>query len=456
MSKKRVISALALILTLALVLAACAPAGEDPAPPAENGAATPAPAPPPADDTDNDAEEPAPPPEATGITLEFQQWWGVELPPGFFADLVSGFTEQTGIEIQLLDNPFAVTRDQIQVGAATGTMADVVGLDGSWVYDFARQGNISNLTALMQSAGYDDSQLTDQIRWEGNTYMIPVVNFAYPMFVNMDIVNAAGITEMPTTWDEFMEAMRVVTAHDSSVSGFAIPLSPVSPSGVQNQVMGWLWATGGNMIQNGRPNLVGNADMTATIDFIRAMHDENLLAPGGAAMVEPDMLEEFVNGRVAFMISSLAHLFMIQDGAPDMNLAFIDIPVRDGFTGTSSMTVANWGIGIASNSLHQEEAWQFVEFMMSPEVNARLSAEASAFPGNARSVPDFSAAPPLFMDAFEIFQRNNAINEFTGLPLAEDLMRTFGTHLILHLDGDIATADEMLQMIEDEWNRVFN
>jgi len=168
------------------------------------------------------------------------------------------------------------------------------------------------------------------------------------------------------------------------------------------------------------------------------------------------MVEEFVNGRVAFMISSLAHLFMIQDGAPDLNLAFIDIPVRGGFSGTSSMTVANWGIGIASNSNHQAEAWQFVEFMMSPEINARLSAEASAFPGNTRANPDFGAAPPLFMDAFEIFQRNNAINEFTGLPLAEDLMRTFGTHLILHLDGDIATADEMLQMIEDEWNRVFN
>ena len=453
---RKLLRIIAIAVIVAFVLAACGGQADDPTPPTEQptnnqGADIP-------DEPDDTPDEPdnngaAP---ATGVTLEFQQWWGVELPDGFFADLVSGFTDQTGIEIQLLDNPFAVTRDQIQVGAATGTMADIVGLDGSWVYDFANNGNISNLTELMQAAGYDDSQLSDQIRWDGNTYMIPVVNFAYPMFVNMDIVTAAGITEMPTTWDEFLDALRAVTAHDPSVAGFAIPMSPVSPSGVQNQVMGWLWATGGNMVQNGRPNLVGNDDMAATIEFIKTMHDENLLAPGGAAMIEPDMLEEFVNGRVAFMISSLAHLFMIQDGAPDLNLAFIDIPTREGFTGTSSMTVASWGIGVASNSEHQEEAWQFVEYMMSPEVNAILSAEASAFPGNTRANPDFGAAPPLFMDAFEIFQRNNAINEFTGLPLAEELMRSFGQSLILHLDGDIATAEEMLEIVEADWNQVFN
>ena len=28
---------------------------------------------------------------------------------------------------------------QISVGAATGTLSDVVGLDGSWVNDFAKQ-----------------------------------------------------------------------------------------------------------------------------------------------------------------------------------------------------------------------------------------------------------------------------------------------------------------------------
>ena len=34
--------------------------------------------------------------------------------------------------------------------------------------------------------------------------MIPVVNFAYPLYVNLDILESAGVTEMPATWSEFL------------------------------------------------------------------------------------------------------------------------------------------------------------------------------------------------------------------------------------------------------------
>ena len=45
-----------------------------------------------------------------GVTLEFQQWWGVELPDGALADICQKFTDDTGIKIDLLSNPYADTR----------------------------------------------------------------------------------------------------------------------------------------------------------------------------------------------------------------------------------------------------------------------------------------------------------------------------------------------------------
>ena len=208
-------------------------------------------------------EEPAA--EGDAITLQFQQWWGVELPDGALAEICQGFTDETGIAIELLSNPYADTKTQIAAGAAAGTMADVVGLDGSWVYDFAKQGSIANLTELMTGAGYDDSQLSAQIQFEGNTYMIPVVNFAYPMYANMDILEAAGVKEIPTTRDEFLAACAAVKAYDSSIAGFAIPLSSESPSGIQNQVMTWLWAEGASMLAEGKPAVEGNAELDAIL-----------------------------------------------------------------------------------------------------------------------------------------------------------------------------------------------
>ncbi len=389
------------------------------------------------------------------VTLEFQQWWGVELPDGALQEICDGFTAQTGIKIELLSNPYADTKTQIAAGAAAGTMADVVGLDGAWVYDFAKQGSIADMTALMSADGYDDTQLSDQIQVDGATYMIPVVNFAYPMYVNMDILEAAGITETPKNWTEFTEDCKKVTESQEGVAGWAIPLSTESPSGIQNNFMSWLWTSGGSMLKDGQPALTDNADLTATVDFVKGLFDAKSVAAGAYAMKEADMVEEFTNGRVAFMTDSLAHLTTIKKEAPDLNFDFISVPVKDGYTGQSGMDVASWGIGIAENCENKTEAMQFVEYMMSPEVNAKLAVLANAFPGNSTAEPDYSTADPLFVKAYDIYKTCYAVNEFTGLPTSEDLMRSFDEQLQLYIDGDTASTADMLKETQDIWAEAF-
>ena len=389
-----------------------------------------------------------------GVTLEFQQWWGVELPEGALDEICQKFTDDTGIKIELLSNPYADTKTQIAAGAAAGTMADVVGLDGSWVYDFAKQGSISNLTKLMEKDGYDASQLSDQIKYEGNTYMIPVVNFAYPLYVNMDILKEAGVEKVPTTWTEFMDACEKITSK-TDAAAYAIPLSSEAPNGIQNQFMSWVWASGGSMLNEGKPGLKGNETVKAVTDLFKEMSEKGYLAKGVNAMKEQDMVNEFQNGRLAFMVDGISHLTLIKEEAPDLNFDYAPMPVKDGYAEKSGLDVANWGIGIASNCEHQEEAMKFVEYLMSPEVNAELAQLANAFPGNSTSEPDYSSNDELFKKAYDIFGKGYAINEFTGAPTSEDLMRSFNEQFVLYLDGDTASADEMLNEVQKAWEPAF-
>lgn len=392
---------------------------------------------------------------ADDTTLEFQQWWGVELPDGALQEICDGFTEETGVKIDLLSNPYADTKTQIAAGAAAGTMADVVGLDGSWVYDFAKQGSIANMTELMEADGYDDSQLSDQIKYEGNTYMIPVVNFAYPLFVNTDILEEAGVEEIPTTWTEFLDACDKITTNTDKAA-YAIPLSTEAPNGIQNQFSSWLWASGGNLLQDGKPALTDNDKLAQLVDMVKTMKDKGYLADGAEAMKEQDMVNEFENGRLAFMVDGISHLTTIKTESPDLNFTFAKMPVMDDYTDKSGMDVANWGIGIAENCENKEAAMQFVEYLMSPEVNAKLAQLANAFPGNSTAEPDYSSNDELFQKAFEIFGEGYAINEFTGAPTAEDLMRSMNEQLVLYIDGDTASVDEMLSATQEAWEAAYN
>ncbi|WP_199422920.1 ABC transporter substrate-binding protein [Actinotalea solisilvae] len=391
--------------------------------------------------------------EGGEVTLEFSQWWEPELPDGAFRELMDRFEEENpGITVELLSGPYASTKEQVVAGAAAGTMSDVVGLDGAWVSDFAQQGAIADLTALMDEVGYDDSELASQVQVDDATYMIPVVNFVYPMFTNDALLAEAGVTAPPETRTEFAEAASAVTSGETY--GWILPLSLEAPNGIQNDVMSWVWASGGSMLEEGQPALVDNEDVSSATEFIQGMWDDGVIAPGAFTMKEQDKVEEFTNGRVGMMIDSLAHVNLIRESNPDLDFSISAIPAEDGYDGERGIPYASWGIGVAENSEHKEEAFKLVEFLMSEEVNSELSSIANAFPGNVGSVPDFVEEDELFGTAFEIYQSGFPANEFTGLPVAEQLMRDFGEEFQRALDGQ-QSMDDALAAAQEKWESEF-
>lgn len=389
------------------------------------------------------------------VTLEFAQWWEPELPDGAFQAIIDKFeAANPGINVELLSGPYASTKEQVVAGAAAGTMSDVVGLDGAWVNDFAKQGSIADLSTIMADAGYDDSELVSQVQVDGSTYMIPVVNFVYPMMTNDDLLAQAGVTAPPSTRSEFTSAAEAVTALGDNTYGWVLPLSLEAPNGVQNDVMSWVWASGGSMLKDGQPALVDNPDVTSGVEFVKDLWDKGVIAPGSFTMKEQDKVEEFSNGRVGMMIDSLAHVTTIREANPDLNFSISAIPAEDGYDGERGIPYASWGIGIAENSEHKAEAWKLVQFLMSEETNSELSSIAHAFPGNTASVPDFVTDDELFGQAFEIYQAGYPANEFTGLPVAEQLMRDFGEQLQKTLNGD-QSVDDALANAQKAWEAEF-
>ncbi|MDZ5145684.1 ABC transporter substrate-binding protein [Microbacterium testaceum] len=388
------------------------------------------------------------------VTIEFAQWWEPELGDGQFRGLMDQFEkENPGIKVDLVSGPYASTKEQLFAGAASGTMPDVVGLDGAWVSDFAKQGVIADLSKLMSDSGYDESQLASQIKVDGSTYMIPVVNFVYPMFTNDGLLAQAGVSAPPSTRTEFADAAKKITALGGDVSGWVLPLSLEAPNGVQNDVMSWVWASGGSMLKDGQPDLT-NSDVSSATDFIQQMWDDKVIAPGSFTMKEQDKVEEFTNGRVGMMIDSLAHINLIRQSNPDLTFSISAIPAKDGFTGERGIPYASWGIGVAENSEHKDAAFKLVQFLMGKDVNSELSTMAKAFPGNTESVPTFVEDDALFKTAFDIYKKGYPANEFTGLPVAEELMRQFGTQFQSALDGQQSMSDALTKT-QDEWTSEF-
>lgn len=390
------------------------------------------------------------------VTLEWQQWWAVEAPEGYVQNMVDKYYEETGVKVELLSAPFADTKTQIVSGVSTGTVADIVSVDGSWVYDFADQGVLTNMSTLMDSIGFDKSLPASTWDVNGSTYAVPILNFAYPMFANQDILDECGVTELPKTWSDFENVCQKIV--DKGYYPYALNLDTSSPSGIQNVYMGFAWASDIKMKNDsGDFDVVNNPELKEYAEWIKSLNDKGYIYPGMSSLTETDMTSKFSSGNICFIINSAAAITAWRADAPDLNLTAAPIPVKDDFTGESAMCVANWSLGITENSEHKEEAMKFIEWLLNAEdggVCADLAVTQTAFPNSTLAKPDYSNGDPVFQDVYAMYQSGYPYNEFTGMKEANTIMTDYIDELVTYMDGDTDT-DTFMNNLQETLDEVY-
>ena len=388
---------------------------------------------------------------ADDVTIEFQQWWGDELPDGYVEAICDNFKEETGITVELLTAPWADTKTAITSGAATGTVADIVAVDSAWLVDFADQGVITNLSDLFEQTGFKTDLLASTWEAHGSTYAVPLLNCGYPLYCNMDILKEAGVESVPTTWTELQEACKKIT--EAGYEAFPINLGTQNPNGICNVVMGMASASGIKMKgEDGTYNLTENADLQAYLEFVKALWDDGSVASGATALEESQMTSNFTAGNYAFCIASMSMLSDFTDAG--LNVECAKIPVKDGYDGKSGMCVASWACGISENSEHKEEAAKFLEYLFGGAdgtdgtICADMAVQKAAFPSSTVADPDFGEMPEQFQTVYEIYTEGYPENQFIGIPQTEQVETDMTNALVQYLEGDMDVTGCLTAMQE--------
>lgn len=387
------------------------------------------------------------------VVIEFAQWWEHELPEGALAQVVADFeAEHPNIEIKLVTNPYSSTHDAVVTGAATGTMPDVCGLDGAWVYDLNEMGALLDLDTFLEKEEKFSPEDVTLVKVNGTTYMMPVVVFSYHVYANMTLLAEKGITELPKTVDEFKAVCNQVSDPDNNIYGWISFLSEAFPSSMCDSFMTWAWASGARLLdEEGKAVFASDEVIKKTVELYKECYEKGYLNPGVLSFVSADMQDTFANGYAAFMVSTCSTINSLRAANPDLEFTMTSVPVFDGFDGKSGVMYAPWGLGISANTEHPEEAWEFMSYLLSADIDTKFAGYANGFPGNiTSSVVSEDAA---FANAFKIVQDGYLINETQGLPAATDLYKTMVTELQLAITGekDIETA---LQDAQDAWNEI--
>ena len=119
-----------------------------------------------------------------------------------------------GIQVKLERIAWKSSRDQLLREGAIGQGPDVVHSAFVWVEEFAQSGALLPIEDLVKYSplenGFEDFVATDLTYHDGKAYGIPWTADTWSMVYNNNVLNEAGITSKPNTWEEVLAVSRAI------------------------------------------------------------------------------------------------------------------------------------------------------------------------------------------------------------------------------------------------------
>lgn len=136
-------------------------------------------------------------------------------------------------------------------------------------------------------------------------------------------------------------------------------------------------ANGGTFFENGKPSFNKGGSLAA-VEYMCDTLKKGLTNPSSREYLEEDVRRVFSNGEAAFAMNWTYMYALANDPKESKVAGKVGVIPAPGVKGVSKASGVNgsMGLGIPSNSQHPDEAWKYIEFLTSKNVQdkyARLS-----------------------------------------------------------------------------------
>jgi multiple sugar transport system substrate-binding protein len=308
---------------------------------------------------------------------------------GTAGELTRRFNEQNRGRIRVLfragdadtGQRFDDVSTQFQAG---GEELDVILGDVIWTAQFAAQGWISDLSDRFTEdlrADYLPGSI-EAITYENKLFGIPWFTDTGLLYYRRDLLEEAGFSGPPTTWDELKEMTREVRGSSGIRSGYVFQGANYE-GGVCNGLE-WIWGNGGEVLdpQDATRVLVGEPEAIAGLAKYRSMIADGFSPEAMAVYREDESAGAFLRGDAVFLRNWPYVYGLLSDPEqssldPDQ-VGVAELPSSDGEPGNG--TVGDQPFYISETTEYPEECWEFIQWMVAPEQQRFRATEASYLP----------------------------------------------------------------------------
>lgn len=286
-----------------------------------------------------------------------------------WAGLASGFNaENPDVEIAVEVLPWADRNTKLTTALAAGAGPDVGYLNADFVPQHALDGNLEPVEAVIEGDADDflENSRTN-LSIDGTLYAVPALSTVTTAVYNAPVLEEAGVTEFPTTWDELLAIGPAVKETGKFLTSYAGSLE----STLNLSYFPLLWQAGGEVLnEDGTAAAFNSAEGLEALDFIVTLFNEGYVDLDEGVTNPPPGTGVVMEGRAAVvMVGEAGGASQWQETWGGPEAVQVGAPLTKAIS-TSYGTTAGWGIFKGSENLEAAQAW--VRYITSPEPMATI------------------------------------------------------------------------------------
>ena len=380
---------------------------------------------------------------------------------------VDEFTEQTGVQVELQQLMNDQVTQKVAVSmAAGGSDLDLVifaPLQNSILYH--KNGwleNLDNYIANDENIDYDDfsESSTELCTFDDGVYGIPYMTECEVVMYNTEMFEKAGVTEIPTTFDELEAAAAACHGIETDVAGIVYRGKPYA---AVTQASGFIYGYGGEYINS------ENKAVFNTPEAVQGIYKYgNILykygAPGSINMDWQDTANVYNQGMAAMRIDASSNYNYCID--PDSSLV-ADVTsmfaLPGGPAGAHAYNVTAWALGISTGSQNKDATWAFISWATSKEMDVKTMGNGNPSPRESSWQNDeaVSAFPEIMVEVMNQTIPTAVATDRPTLMNVADARTEIGNVIMVAVEGGTieevqAAADKAVvnvqKLIDEEAN----
>jgi len=345
-------------IIMVMVLAACT------APAAPSGGAEPAAAP---------AGE-----QATGVTMSF---WTRDSNQAQVRKLVDAWNSSHADQIEITVIPASEYMTKVGASVGAGAPPDLMAVDLIYVPQFAAANQLTEITDLAKALPYFDKLSPSHVRlatFDGKIFGLPFNAEGSYLMYNKGLFEQAGLDpeNPPKTWGEIADAAAKIRALGDDIYGYYFSGACAGCNAFT--FLPLIWANGGDVLtEDGAAATLTDPSVAAALDFYRQMWADDLIPAGAQADTGTDFANAFGSGKIGMVGTGAFNIGNIKTNYPDIDFGATFLP---GMESGSSSFAGGDSIAIPAGSKYPEQAFEFIKWATSDEVQLEYYAKENNLP----------------------------------------------------------------------------